>query len=226
MGNHDDIERLFFDTPKPNVIEGPHRLYLKQSLVQQMQKEGIQMSIWKKKLVLACCMVMIMVISGWAANKIYKSFTVKEEVVTEEVTTSDGNKAIYTHSKAVMMSSDDPEYTEEKAKAQYEEIQQLMKEGKYEFIGLKETKVGKIYTYRFTLSNGEKVGWGSAEPLHLKEKKGYSYQEAVDFIKQGRAKLIEVKKSDSGADVYIYRIVPPDGQSFTFGSDVPLETKD
>ena len=94
-------------------------------------------------------------------------------------------------------------------------------------MGLNEkAKDGKIYLYRFTLSDGEKMGWASPEPLHFKEKESYSYQEVVDFIEQGRGKLIEVKKSDSGADVYIYRIVPPDGPSFTFGSDVPLETKD
>ena len=84
MKKNDDIERVLAITPIPKVVEGPHRIYLKQTLVHRMQKEEIPMRTWRKTLAWACCLLLIGALGGWAGQKAYKCFIVDEEVLIKE----------------------------------------------------------------------------------------------------------------------------------------------
>ncbi len=231
MEKFDDIERVLANTPKPKIIEGPHRLYLRQSLIHQIQKEEIPMSAWSKNLKWACCLLLIAVAGGWTAQKVHKSFTVSEEVLMEEeFTNPDGSKGIYSQTRSTTISSDDPDFSKEKAQKYHQEIQDLIAKGKYQFVDVKELDSGdKVYLYKFTLSDGELFMYGTHYPLDYKGNKkvsGTSYREIKELISNGKGKLVEVKELDSGQKVYIYKITLPDGSSLTFGSDVSLEVKD
>ena len=125
---------------------------------------------WKTSLAWACCLLLVAAIGGLAAQEVYKSFIVHEEVLVEkEITNPDGTKGSYIQKSAVSMGSKDPGYSEEKAKADYNEIQDLIKEGKYELMGVEELDSGEnIYTYKFILSDGEEVAWAQKHPLDSK----------------------------------------------------------
>ncbi len=229
MQNNRDIERLLEETPKPNVNEGPHRLKLKYSLINQMRKETVPMRTWRRTLVWAACLVLIASLAGWAGQKAYKKFTVVDgddiTVSEEAFENPDGSTGMFIHSQSrrVEMSSDDPRYTEEKAREQYEEIQKLVSEGKYELLEVKQTDYGDVYIYKFKLSDGETVAWGTRKPIGSPDEDVIKYQEIKELFAQGKVELIEEKELDSGKKMYLYKITRSDGTSFTFGSDTPLE---
>lgn len=221
MEKFDDIEKVLTDVAIPNVIEGPHRLHLRQSLINQMQKEELPMRILRKSLAWACCLLLVTAIGGWTAQKVYKSFIVHEEVIMEEeYTNPDGSKGYYIQKSSATMGSEDPSYTEEKAQKQYSEIQDLISEDKYEFLGVKELDSGeKVYSYKFILSDGEEVAWARKYPFDHEGEKGTGYQEIENLIARGNGKLVEVHETDSGDKIYIYKIIRSDGTSFTFSTD-------
>jgi len=225
MEKFDDIEKVLSNTPLPKVIEGPHRLYLRQSLINQMQKDKTPMRTWRKSLAWVCCLLLVAAIGGWTAQKVYKSFVVCEEVLMEEeFTNPDGSTGYYIQKSSVSIGSKDPSYTEEKAQKHYSEIQALINEGKYEFLGVEELDSGeKIYSYKFILSDGEEVAWARKYPLDYKGEKGTSYQEIENLIASGNGKLVDVHETDTGDKVYIYKIIRSDGTSFTYGTDKPFE---
>ncbi len=146
---------------------------------------------------------MIAIVVGWAGQKAYKSFVVHEKVlIEEEFTNPDGSKGSYTQTFSSRMISNAPDYTEEKAKKQYAEIQDLIAQGKGELIDVNESDSrGMIYTYKFILSDGEEIAWGSLYQIDYKGDKVVSYREIKELIAQGKGKLIEVKESDSGGKI-------------------------
>ncbi len=189
------------------------------------------MRTWSKNLKWACCLLLIAVAGGWTAQKVHKSFIVSEEVLMEEeFTNPDGSKGSYRQTCSTTISSDDPDFSEEKAQKYHQEIQDLIAKGKYQFIDVKELDSGeKVYLYKFTLSDGEQFAYGARSPLDNKGDKkvsGTGYREIKELIANGKGKLVEVKELNSGQKVFIYKITLPDGSSLTFGSDVSLEVKD
>ena len=212
MAKNNDIERILAETPKPKLKEGSHRLQLKYSLMNQMRKEKRSMTSWKKTLAWAACLVIITAVVSWAGQKIYKKFTFivsESDVVTESVT----------------MSSDDPGYTEGKAREQYEEIQKLKASGKGELLEVKETDYGKVYIYKFVLSDGEVIAWGTHRPLGSSQSRKLGDQEILDLFAEGKGKLIEEKVLDSGEKIYLYKMTRQDGTTFMFGSDIPMKSE-
>jgi len=184
---------------------------------------------WRKTLAWACCLLLVFTICGWTANKVYKRFFIVEEkiLVEEEVAHPDGSKGFYSQSRSVSIGSNAPDFTGEKANKMYREVQALLSRGEYEFAGVKELDSGaKAYLYRFTLADGEELMWATRRPpLVPEEGKGTSYRELLDLFAQGKGELLRTEKSDSGGNVYIYRITRADGTGFTFASEVPIEGK-
>jgi len=52
-----------------------------------------------------------------------------------------------------------------------------------------------------------------------------SQQKVACILKKNKGELLRTEKSDSGGNVYIYRITRADGTGFTFASEVPIEGK-
>ncbi len=228
MEKFDDIEKILVNTPKPKVVEGPHRLKLKYSLINQFKKEKVPMRSWRRTLAWAFCLLLIGAIGGWAGQNLYKTFIVDKEVLSEETYENpDGSTGMYSQIRSVIMGSDASNFTEEKAQKQYQEIRNLISEGKGELLEVKDLDSGeKCYIYKFVLSDGEEVAWGSRQPIGSEESQKISYQEILDLIAQGKGELVEEKELDSGIKVYIYKITRSDGTSFTFGANYPIEPKE
>ena len=228
MEKFDDIEKILVNTPKPKVVESPHRLKLKYSLINQMKQEKVTMRSWRRTLAWAFCLLLIGAIGGWSGQNLYKTFIVDKEVLTEETFENpDGSTGMYSQMRSVTVISDASDFTEEKAQKQYQEIQNLISEGKGELLEVKDLDSGeKCYIYKFVLSDGEEVAWASRQPIGSEESQKISYKEIQALIAQGRGELIEEKELDSGIKVYIYKITRSDGTSFTFASDHPIELKE
>ena len=206
MYHDEEIIKILSEIPKPTVREGPHRLKLKYSLLQKMRKERVPMKSWKKSFAWATCLILFIVVSVWAGQKIHKSFTIDVG-----------------DNKSIKMSSDAPDYTKEKAQKQYEEIQKLISGGEYNLLEIKENDYGKTYIYKFILSDGEIVAWGTRKPLDAHEQESISSEEILKLFAQGKVILIEEKELDTGETIYLYKVTRKDGSTLLFGSDNPLE---
>ena len=222
---YDNLEKVLADTPVPRVIEGDRRARLKSDLVRQIRKEGSIMPRWKKRIAWAACALLVVSAVVFACNEVRKRFFVVHEEVLEErkTTLPDGSEMHSRVVRGVSIGSDDPDYTEEKAKQQYKEIQNLIAEGKGELLKVIESDSGeKCYVYKFILSDGEEVAWGTRRPLG-DEHKGSYLDEIDDLIAQGKGELIEVNELDSGKKIYLYRFILSDGTSLISGFDTPLK---
>lgn len=75
-------------------------------------------------------------------------------------------KVAFTVAPGITISSTDTDLTEEKAGAWYREMLELIRKGEYEDRGVEESEGGgKVYLYRFHLSECPNFVFGSSEPI-------------------------------------------------------------
>ncbi len=168
MKHHDDVEKALADTPVPRLVEGSHRARLKSDLMSEIGKEGSAIPrmiwTWKKKFTWAACALLVVAATAWGAHKVSKKFIFQEEHVEEVL--PDGREVI--RATTLVVRTNDPDFTDEKAQEMNQEIQDLMAQGKAELIEVKELGRGqKAYIYRVVLSNGTSVTCASGTPLEL-----------------------------------------------------------
>ncbi|KKL83610.1 hypothetical protein LCGC14_1973030, partial [marine sediment metagenome] len=108
MKSNDYAERILRGTAVPSVVEGDHRQRLKRQLLDPpgVQRTKTRMSAWKyvmstgrTKVAAACVATVILVATGWTAERVYrkfaKSFFVTETIAEGEFTAPGGKKLMW-----------------------------------------------------------------------------------------------------------------------------------
>jgi len=213
MERIDPIERLLRETPVPLVVEGVHREQLKERLLahaqsaQPRRKEMIRFagrfSMLKVAATLAA--VMILIGTGWAAEKIYQKFFTKVSVTLERSPTRewklpDGRNLITVGWTGTEL-PDDPKALET-AKRHHEEMKQLLAQKKYDFIKTYEFMGRNEHVYKFTFADGSHANMNFSMPLdnvvswedhqQKQEQKEKQRQEQINkALAAGRFRLID-----------------------------------
>ncbi len=177
MERIDPTERLLRETPVPLLVEGEHREQLKQRLLahaqsaQPRRKEMIRFagrfSVLKVAAGLAA--VVILIGTGWAAEKIYEKFFTKVSVILErspmrESKLPDG-RTLYIGSVFGWVGDYGDPKAVETVKRHHEEMKQLLAQKKYDFIKTYEIMGQKQYLYKFTYADGSHAGMPFSMPL-------------------------------------------------------------
>ena len=177
MERIDPTERLLRETPVPLVVEGVHREQLKQRLLahaqsaQPRRKEMItiagRFSMLRVAATLAVAMILIG--TGWAAEKIYQKFFTQVSVTLERSPTGewklpDGRNLFTGRWIGTVGVPDDPKALET-AKRHHEEMKQLLAQKKYDFMKTSEFMGRKEYVYKFTFADGSHTNMNVSMPL-------------------------------------------------------------
>jgi hypothetical protein len=117
------IERLLERTPVPSLSEGPHRDRLRNQLLEQSTisyPRKTKMSILNRispvvKIALAVFTAILLIGTGWAAEKIYEKLVTIKVMTSEpkEVTMPDGSKGYSVTAAATEVDSNDPKAVED-----------------------------------------------------------------------------------------------------------------
>ena len=149
-----------------------------------------------------------------------KNAAVAANAVT--ITLPDGSEQSFSVGISTGVSSDDPDYTQEKAEQQYQEALGLVRQGKAE-LTVKDWGHGRrLYKYTVVLSNGGKMNIGGLWPLDSEMTYKQRVKEWADLIAQGKIELIEVEELEDGKKEYWYRLTFSDGVVHIFAWD-PLK---
>ena len=220
MENLASKERVLGQTPLPKLVEGPHKAYLRQSLLLQMQQEGRMIRNWRKTLAWAFVLVLAVIVTGWAAAEIYKVFIVREEVVQrEEFTAPDGTKGALAYKEKVSIDA----MSQEEADRKYAQIQQAIAEGKYRLVKeIIHDNGTKTFHYEVTLPNGEVEKLGQQWSIGF-DPKSITMDLITDLIHQGKGELVEQIKTEDGHDRYIYLVHFPNGMIMRVPFGVKIE---
>ena len=236
MRDEREIERVLSETSAPNVTETGHRTRLRSGLLGAAQQHGATPR-WKRKIAWACCAIVLVAAGAGGVEAVRRMLTFRfEEKASRSWTRPDGETMSVIVGRITEMGSDDPDFTEEKARQRYEEMQELIEQGEYELLKVVERDDGgKVYIYEFVFSDGEVHRLGTGERLEDRK----SVEDAVDdlvtverrhlvaeAIAEGRVELIEVRPLESGLKVYLYRITLSDGRSMTLGRNEPFDLPD
>lgn len=170
MRNIGGIEKLLTETAVPNVVEGVHRATLKGDLLQRTREENGIM-VRRKRVFVTCCVALALVAAGWAGKTAYngiKTFIVERQgpTVIERTVHPDGSVTIRTVGRTVVISSDDPYFTQEQAYARWADMNEAIAAGNYKLVETKERDEGvTVYIYRLMLPNGGTQFYCTNEPL-------------------------------------------------------------
>jgi hypothetical protein len=207
-------ERLLGETPVPCVVQGVHREQLKQRLLAEAQsaqprrKEMIRFAGRFSMLKVAATLAvgLILIGSGWAAEKIYEKFFTKVSVTLErsparEWKLPDGTTMTTSGEMGTVIDSSDPKALET-ARRHHEEMKQLLAQKKYELVKTAELMGRKEYVYKFTFADGSHVNINFSMPLddvvswddyqQKSEQKEKQRQEQINkALAAGRFRLID-----------------------------------
>jgi ATP:corrinoid adenosyltransferase len=247
MKSRNEIEKLLEQAPVPSITDGPHRQHLRTELLQAMQAKETEMSKWKivrssraLKVAAAILAAVVLVSTGWATERVYRKITGATRIVHGEtervwdgkITRPDGKEILFGISTGSSTSSDDPNLTQEQVRQKHEEMKQLVARGEYELIRTDETESGEtIYTYKFVLSDGEQLAWGTRIPLgqvaswdeyqqKVKEQAAERMERIKEAIAAGRFRLLNVdvikshicRDAATGEELRAMQIVMQDGE--------------
>ena len=214
MERIDPTERLLRETPVPLLMEGVHREQLKQRLLahaqsaqprrKEMLKFADRFSMLKVAATLAAAMILIS--TGWAAEKMYQKFFTKVSVTLERSPTRewkipDGRNLFTSEWIGTAVDPDDPKSVET-AKRHHEEMKQLLAQKKYDFTKTSEFMGRKEYVYKFTFADGSHTNMNFSMPLdnvvswedyqQKQEQKEKQRQEQINkALAAGRFRLID-----------------------------------
>ena len=234
MSEQDEVERLLKQVPVPGLDDGPHRARLRQELFQLNRKEDSTMSRFqnKKPLIWISCTLVVIAMVAAAVPAVRKAFVVHSEVrqlEPLEVTLPDGTSTVLSRSAgaSVVMKSDEPGFTEAKARERYDEIQQLIATGECEPVDVRQSEDGTpIYIYEFTLSDGSVEQFAATRPLGKETKSQVKLDaELAQLIREGSGTLVYVSDLGEGEKAYVYRFVLSDGSSPHVGFGCPLSPR-
>ncbi len=241
MERIDSTERLLRDTPVPLVVEGVHREQLKQRLLAHAQsaqprRKGMIRFVGgfsTLKVAATLAAVMILIGTGWAAEKMYEKFFTKLSVTLERSPTRewkipDGRNLTISQFIITGVDSDDPKAVET-AKRHHEEMKQLLAQKKFDFIQTSELMGRKEYVYKFTFADGSHTNMNFSMPLdnvvswedyqQKQEQKQKEGQEQINkALAAGRFRLIDTdvilihicREVGTNQKYRIHRIALPD----------------
>jgi len=190
---------------------------LEGDLLSETEREGSRMLGWRRLAAVAGC-VLLAIAAAWAGTRVVKRFVVEESeeyISGPEEIKSEGGTSTWQSigvGKKVVVKSDDPQMTYEKAGQRYEEIKQLAAMGRGKLVEVVEDKQGlETYIYEFTLSNGTVETCAFSKPLLSSEQEASRREEIKELIRSGKGELIETTTDTSGATYYRYRYTLSDG---------------
>ena len=177
MERIDSTERLLRETPVPFVAEGVHREQLKERLLahaqsaQPRRKKIImfagRFSMLKVAATLAA--VMILICTGWGAEKMYQKFFSQVSVTLERPQTRESKlpdgRDVFTSTWIGKVGVPDDPKTVETTKRHHEEMKQLLAQKKYDFIKTVELMGRKEYMYKFAFADGSQANMSFSVPL-------------------------------------------------------------
>jgi len=114
----------------------------------------------------------------------------------------------------------DPTLTEEKARARSAEIEKLIAEKKYELVKVIDGDLGRVYIYRFVLSDGSVVTPGCGWPLDYPRSEADVLQEVQNQIDEGKGELVAIVESN-GTRRFEYKYILVDGFVKRLPREVP-----
>jgi hypothetical protein len=214
MERIDPTEHLLRETPVPLVVEGAHREQLRERLMAHAQsahptrKAMIRFAggFSQLKVAAALAAVIILIGTGWAAERIYQMFFTKIWVTLEGAPMSesklpDGKSLYRMELSGTVVVAADPKALET-AKRHHEEIKQLVAQKKYDLIKTSEVLGRKEYLYKFTFADGSHTTMNFSMPLdevaswedyvQKQEQKEKERQEQINkALAAGRFRLID-----------------------------------
>jgi len=193
-----------------------------------LEREGPTMLRWnRKRLAASLACVLLVMAAAWAAPKVIRTFVVERSVrLPEEVQLKDGTTVLLGGVKTVVLKSDDPDMTQEKAEQRHQEVKELAAKGEANLVKVVEDESGlKTYIYEFTLSDGTVEEYALSYPLVSPEEEAARQQELKELMRAGKGELIETITADSGLKVYRYKYTLPDGTIMTVGSNLPPDSE-
>ena len=107
---------------------------------------------WRRRIALGCCATLILAGTIWATSTIVRSSTFHDGF-------HDGTW------RTTVVTSDDPSFTEEKAEQVHRKLEQFIARGEGELVKVKDSEDGRIYVYRFALSDGSEELYATDHPL-------------------------------------------------------------
>ena len=174
----------------------------------------------------AIFIVLLLTVVGWGGKKLYnQTFVVHEESVT--IFPKNNETSFTAGTSITMVSKTDSAYTEKKAKEQYIELKNLISNGKGKLIRIDKLGSGEnIYIYKFTLSDGEEMAFGTQSPLDNRSKlnwlKGENYEEIKLLIQQGKGELIDIEESETVGKIYVYQFTLSDESRIIYRTSEPI----
>jgi hypothetical protein len=241
----------FDDAPNP-----AHRDALERQLLGELRKER-KMSILsfiratpRRTTAAAALVAAILIASGWGAAQVYQAVikghvsyhvdTGKPE--TRTLTLPSGKNVEISQSEGISTGSNDPQFTEEKAREQFESMKNAISAGKYEFVKTYQLPGGETtYIYLLTFADGTKGTAAFAMPLEgvkswedyqakAKENRDRRFEQIRQAVAKGSFRLINVepivvhvcRDPNSGAEYHVLQSVHPDGAKFAMVFSGPI----
>jgi hypothetical protein len=165
MVNEHDIETFLSYTPVPRVTTGHHRSELKEDLLRSLREPLPGPKIGKLKwAVAACCCMLLLGASGWAAQQLYVKYFEVERRIEGYRTMPDGS--VESIGSSAILTTDDLTMTGEEAKEKWLEMRTAIAGGNYVLVDVRECLPGEVYyIYSVQLSDGNQVRFGTPNPL-------------------------------------------------------------
>lgn len=164
--NDQDVERLLVGMSRPHIQAGPHQAMLKANLLAaaaQQQRSSARRGRMRKWSVAACCGIVLLATSGWAAQQTYLRYFLVEEQTVESQVLPDGS--CVTRQSTACVTSDDPAMTQADADHTWQAVKAAVVDGNYVLIDVVDSPTGPCYLYSILLDDGESMNFGSTHPL-------------------------------------------------------------
>lgn len=242
-----DVQRMLTQIPLPELVPGKHQQRLRRELMDDAQSFSSESDMNRFKSVVASrrlravasgLVVVVLVASGWAAEKVYdtvkqyqaaKRYHATEPILQQELPALDG-EGTWTSSIVTRATADTPEMAMAKFKQETETVRKAIAEKEYSLLDTHETTDGlTVYLYQFELPDGSTVTRDFALPLEqvssweeyvekLKEHEQRRHEEIRKAVSLGQFRLLDIdilrthlcRERDSGQKIDVLCIVLPD----------------
>jgi hypothetical protein len=245
-----DIERQLSQTEPPRLVAGVHRERLREDLLRRMHeaspnREVCPATAWKwwvmngyrsgsvvSRLAWACGAVILLGAATWGstqvAKKVRKVFVVDTGKVpppiTRTVKSPDGTTTTSGLYTGEFLASDDPNMTAEKARAEVEEVDRLVAEGKATEVRREEEPLGTRVFLKVKRADGTVMNTSRLEPAtpEARERRATMFLEAITA---GKMDFVRKVIGPDGTTIYEYRVKLADGTTVTHLDSLPIHDK-